>query len=256
MFNAKKFIKTDEELSIMREGGKILTNIVKELELEIKEGNTSNEVNKLAFKLCKKFKVKPAFLNYLGSFPGTICANLNDTVVHGVPNNQKFKEGDIFGLDMGVVFKGYNLDMSITYIIGSASNPIQEFVNKTYNSMMSGINEAIQGKRVGDICFAMNNNYLSDEFSLMQDFVGHGIGKNLHEPPEIPGIGMQKGEGMKLKAGMVVAIESISVLGPNNDYKISTLDNWTVKTANRELSALFEHTVIIGESSAEIITEI
>lgn len=246
-------IKTREELDIMREGGKILSEIFLELQKEIKEGNNSLEVNKYAESLCKKYKVKPAFKGYKG-FPYTICSNLNEVVVHGFANKIKFKNGDIFGLDMGIVYEGYYLDMSATIEIGKVEQYVHDFVEKTLLSMKQGIEAARPGNTVGMISEAMRSGLVSDNFQLMRDFVGHGIGRKLHEPPEIPGDGMSANEGMILKPGMVLAIESISVLGPTNDYEISK-DGWTVFTKNKKyLSALFEHTVIITENGPEIIT--
>lgn len=246
-------IKTENELEIIRDGGKVLAQIVKELEKEVVEGNTSIEVDKYANFLCKRYKVRPAFLGYQG-FPATICANLNEIVVHGIPTSEKFKSGDIFGLDMGIIYYGLYLDMSVTVLIGDAKEDVIEFVQKTYDSMMAGINAAKPGNTVGDISTAMNKGFLLENFSLMRDFVGHGIGKNLHESPEIPGIGMKPKEGLRLQEGMVLAIESISIMGPTNAYEVAK-DNWTVYTKGRKyLSGLWEHTVVIGSGGAEIVT--
>jgi len=250
-----RIIKSMPEQAIMREAGEILAEIVRLLSIEVVEGNSVLEVDKYAEFLCKRFDVRPAFKGY-GGFKGTICANLNEVVVHGAPAtvNRKFTNGDIFGLDMGVVHKGFNSDMSTTIIIGQTTKEIKEFLNKTYESMMAGINAAIVGNTVGDISFAMRNGFLSDTFSLMRDFIGHGIGKELHESPEIPALGLKPGEGMKLQPGMALAIESISVMGPSNDYEIDK-DNWTVYTKERRyLSGLYEHTILVTESGPEIVT--
>jgi methionyl aminopeptidase len=251
-------IKTDEELKIMRDGGKVLAEIVDLLLKEIVEGNTSIEVDKYANFLCKRFKVKPAFLGYGNPdnpFPGVICANLNEVIVHGVPNKIRFKKGDIFGLDMGIIYQGFFLDMSFTAPIDVEDTKIKRFLDKTYTSMTNGINAAIPGNCVGDISFAMYNGLLDKNFSIMRHFVGHGIGKRLHEEPEIPGVGMKPGQGLRLRPGMVLAVESISVMGPTNEYQISK-DRWTVYTKNKKyLSGLYEHTVIVTENGPEIITK-
>lgn len=255
MFKSKPTIKTPEELTIVREGGKILAEIVKELSKEVKEGNNSVEVDKYASFLCKRYNVKPAFLGYKG-FPYTICANLNEVVVHGYPNKTTFKNGDIFGLDMGIIYHGMYLDMSVTIGIGNLKSEVKEFVDKTYISMMNGIKQARAGNKAGAITVGMGEGLLSDNFYLMRDFVGHGIGRNLHEEPEIPGIGMGGEDGILLQPGMVLAIESISVLGPNNKYEVAG-DGWTVFTKDkRYLSGLFEHTVIVTEGDPEIVTNL
>lgn len=258
MYRDKPTIKTADELRIMREGGKILADIVKELSKEVKEGNDSIEVNRYADFLCKRYKVKPAFLGY-GSrppFPATICANLNEVVVHGIPTATKFKSGDIFGLDMGIVYYGMNLDMSVTVSIGKLDPEVVDFVNKTKTSMMNGIKKAVPGNKVGMISVGMRDGLLSDKFRLMRDFVGHGVGRHLHEAPEIPGEGMEANQGVEILPGMVLAIESISVLGPTNSYDTAK-DGWTVYTKDRKyLSGLFEHTVIVTENGPEIITNI
>jgi methionyl aminopeptidase len=251
---SKISIKTKDELEIIKEGGLILSKIFSELEKQIVEGSTSIELNKYAEFLCERYKVKPAFKGYAGSFPFTICANLNEVIVHGFSNNQKFKSGDIFGLDIGIIYNGFYLDKSSTVLIGNVYPEIRHFVTKTEKSMMQGIKAAKSGNRVGDISFAMREGLVNENFQLMRDFVGHGIGKNLHEKPEIPGDGMNKGEGDLIKPGMVFAIESISVKGPNNKYFIGE-DGWTVYTEKRQyLSALFEDTIIVTEDGPLIVT--
>jgi len=246
-------IKTKGELEIIREGGKILAEIFLELEKHVIVGANSFEIDKYANFLCKKHGVKPAFLGYKG-FPFTICANLNEVVVHGFSNKIIFKEGDIFGLDMGIIYNGFYLDMSSTIEIGKVTEEVHRFVDKTRTSMTQGIAAAKPGNRIGDVSAAMREGLVGDNFQLMRHFVGHGIGRSLHEAPEIPGDGMEKGEGLTIEPGMVFAIESISVMGPNNEYEVSK-DGWTVYTKNKKyLSALFEHTAIITENGPEIVT--
>lgn len=246
-------IKTPDELQIMRVGGRILSQIVEKLRPLVVEGNTSLEVDKYAEHLCKQYNVKPAFKGYR-KFPYTICSNLNEVVVHGYANNKKFKSGDIFGLDMGVICNGFYLDMSITIEIGEVNPGVHDFVEKTKRSMMQGIEAAKVGARVGDISYAMGKGLISKDFSLMKDFVGHGVGKALHEEPEIPGMGLMQGQGPLLKEGMVLAIESISIMGPTNAYNVD-FDGWTVFTDHKKyLSGLWEHTVIVTKDGPEIIT--
>jgi methionyl aminopeptidase len=247
-------IKSKEEFQIIREGGAILRELFIELEKEVVEGNTSIQVNKYAEFLCDRFKVKPAFKGYHGTFPFAICANLNEVIVHGFSNNTKFKSGDIFGLDMGIIYKGFYLDKSTTVEIGKVTAEIHEFVEKTRKSMEQGIAAAKVSNTIGDISAAMREGLVGEKFQLMRDFVGHGIGRNLHEKPDIPGHGMVKGQGDKILPGMVFAIESISVMGPTNEYEISP-DGWTVYTKGKKyLSALFEETVIITENGPESVS--
>lgn len=245
-------IKSKDELQILREGGHILHLIFTELEKTVVEGTTSIEINKYAEFLCKKYNVKPAFKGYHG-FPYAICANPNDVIVHGFSTSKKLKNGDIFGLDMGIIYKGFNLDKSSTIIIGKTSPQVYDFVNKTKTSMYHGIEAAIPGNKIGDISAAMREGLVGLDFRLMRDFVGHGIGRELHESPNIPGEGLQKGEGEEIRPGMAFAIESISVNSNDNSY-YTLPDEWTVVSKNHSLSALFEETVIVTDSGVEIVT--
>lgn len=244
--------KTNSEIEYIRESSKILALIFSELEKIISIGISTLEIDKYASFLCKKYKVKPAFKGYKG-YRYTICANVNDIVVHGIPNNRKLKNGDIIGLDMGVIYHGYYSDMSKTICIGDVNDDIKSFVDKTYKSMMQGISVLRDGIRVGDISYAMRDGLYDRNFILMEDFVGHGIGKNLHENPNIPGHGLNKGEGEEIKENMVLAVESISVMSDTNAYFLEN-DQWTVRTKNGALSALFEHTVLVTRDGYEILT--
>ncbi|MCX8034747.1 MAG: type I methionyl aminopeptidase [Candidatus Dojkabacteria bacterium] len=244
--------KTDSEISYIRESSKILSLIFTELERIASAGISTLEIDKYANFLCRKYKVKPAFKGYKG-YRHTICANVNDIIVHGVPNNRKLKNGDIIGLDMGVIYQGYYSDMSKTIYIGDVTEEVKRFVEKTYQSMMNGITILKPGIRVGDISYAMRDGLYDDKFILMEDFVGHGIGKSLHERPNIPGHGLNKGMGDEIKENMVLAIESISVMADTNEYFIES-DQWTVRTKSGALSALFEHTVLVTKDGYEILT--
>lgn len=250
--NYDYLIKSDHELDIIREGGLIISKIFKDLSSFVDIGRSTLDVDLKAQNLCKQYNVKPAFLGYNG-FPYSICANVNDTVVHGLPSNYKLKNGDIFGLDFGIVYKGFYLDMSYTFILGHVDYQVLEFVDKTKKSLYQGIMACKPGNYIGDISEAMRSNIVGSKFRLMKDFVGHGIGRNLHEPPQIPGEGLNKRQGLKIKRGMVFAVESISVMSSSNDYYILD-DNWTVKTKDNSLSALFESTVIVTDNGPEIVT--
>lgn len=248
----KKYVKTTEEVNLMKKGGGILVKMFEELRRDIREGVALIDIDKRAYDLCKKFDVKPAFLGYKG-YPNVICANLNDIVVHGIPDDTRLKEGDILGLDLGIIYQGFYLDMAFTFGVGNLNEQTKNFLYKTFKSMLNGIKALRGGVNVGDISEAMREGLVGIDFRLMKDFAGHGIGKNLHEYPDIPGEGLSKGEGAILYTNMTVAIEAISVMGNDNSYKIDE-DNWTVRTKNGCLSALYENTVLVKPNSAEFIT--
>lgn len=245
-------LKTDQELMIIREGGKVLSQMFKELANCIEQGVTTLEIDKQARILCNKFSVKPAFLGYNG-YPYSICANVNDTIVHGIPNNYVLKNGDIIGLDFGIIYNDFYLDMSYTFILGNVNLEVARFVDKTKQSLWQGVKACRPGLTIGDISYAMRAGLVGNNFRLMQDFAGHGIGRELHEPPQIPGEGLLPGQGLKIKKGMVFAIEAISVMSSSNNYVVLE-DNWTVKTKDGSLSALFECTVIVTDDKPEIVT--
>ncbi len=246
-------IKTNSEINVLREGGFIASEIFSHLKEEVVEGNDSVSLDKYAEYLLKKYKVQSAFKGYNG-YKFNICANLNEVVVHGIPNKIKFKSGDIFGLDFGIIYRGYYLDMSATIEIGETKPEVHNFVQKTLQSMNQGVSAAITSNTIGDITNAMRKNLVDEKFQLMKDFVGHGIGKRLHEIPEIPGDGVSPHHDLKIVPGMVLAIEAISVFGPTNNYQILE-DGWTVVTEGMKyLSALFEVTIVVNDDYPEILT--
>ena len=263
-------IKTEKEILVMADGGKILANILKELTKSVKPGITTKELDKLARELVFKFGVKPAFLNY-GGFPAVLCTSVNEEIVHGVPSERKLKEGDVLKLDMGVMHKGFNTDSAVTVLVGNSS--IKKFqrllgsesrskasgdysrklklLSVTKKSLEIGIKEARIGNRVGDIGFAIQKYVEGEGLNLVRDLVGHGIGRELHEDPQVPNYG-KSGTGEKLKEGMVIAIEPMVVAG---DWKIKDGDDgFTFKTKDGSLSAHFEHTVAIMEKGALVLT--
>ncbi len=249
----RNIIKTNSEINILRDGGLIASEIFSYLKREVVEGNDSYSLDKYAEFLLKKYKVQSAFKGYQG-YRFNICANLNEVIVHGIPNKTKFKSGDIFGLDFGIVYRGYYLDMSATIEIGEVRPEVHDFVQKTLQSMNQGVSAAISSNTIGDITNAMRKNLVSKEFQLMKDFVGHGIGKHLHEIPEIPGDGVSPHHDLNIVPGMVLAIEAISVFGPTNNYQILD-DGWTVVTEDMKyISALFEVTVVVNQDGPEILT--
>lgn len=245
-------IKTDEEIEIMRKAGKILAEILRELEVYTRVGITTEDIDRKASILCRKFGVVPAFKGYNG-FPACICSGLNDTVVHGIPNKKEvLKEGDILSIDMGIIYKNYYSDMAVSLGLGEISNEAKKLLSATKMSRDAGAKMAIEGNTIGDIGFAMQEVAELAGFSIVREMVGHGIGKKLHEEPEVPGYGI-KGKGTKLLKNMVLAIEAIVNEG-TPDITTSSKDGWTTKTKDGKLSALFEHTVVVGEKEHEVLT--
>lgn len=245
-------LKTKKEIEIMRAGGKMLAKIVDNLGKEAKPGVSTGYLDKLAKKMCDDLGVEPAFLNYHG-YPAIICANLNDVVVHGIPSSDEYlKDGDLIGIDMGIKYKGFYSDHARTYVVGEGGEVAKKIVMATELSRDAGIANAIVGKTIGDIGFAMEEVAKMFGFSVVLDLVGHGVGRELHEDPEVPGYG-EKGQGIELVEGMVIAIEAMLNEGIP-DVKISGADGWTTTTKDGKLSALFEHTVAVGKTKPRILT--
>jgi methionyl aminopeptidase len=244
-------IKSEEDIRLMKWSGKILSSIIREVCDSIEEGITTLELDKKAFDLCKKNKVKPAFLGYMG-YPATLCLGVNDTVVHGIPSKDEvLKTGDILSVDMGVIYKGFYSDMAVSVGVGKIGKEAERLINATKDCLFAGIRQSKSGNTVGDIGHAIESVASLAGFSVVREMVGHGIGRNLHEDPQIPGFGEPK-EGIKLQEGMTIAIEAIINEG---DSAIRFLDDgWTTKTRDGKLSALFEHSVVVRKGKAEILT--
>jgi methionyl aminopeptidase len=245
-------IKTDKEIELMRKSGKILSDIVEEVSQKVREGISTLKLDKFAQDLCKRNAVKPAFLGYRG-YPASLCLGVNDTVVHGIPSEDEIlKEGDIISLDMGVIYKGYYSDKAITVGVGKIAGNAHKLINATEDALFAGIKQAKVGNTVGHIGFAIESVVDLAGFSVVRQMVGHGIGKALHEDPQIPGFG-KRGEGERLENGMTIAIEAIINEGSSDIEFLE--DGWTTKTSDGKLSALFEHTVVVRERKATILTK-
>jgi len=245
-------IKTQDEIDILREAGKILAAVVSELKCSLKSGITTGEVDKCAEGLIKKHKVKPAFKGYRG-FPGYVCLSLNDEVVHGIPGKRVINEGDIVSLDVGIIYKDYFSDTAVTVGIGKLDEPLQKLLTVTEEALYKGIEQARENQHLTDISHAIQKHAEASQFSIVREFVGHGIGKNLHEDPEIPNFGLPQ-QGPVLKEGMVFAIEPMVNMGT---WETKILDDgWTVATADGKPSAHFEHSIVITKSGSEILTKV
>lgn len=231
----------------------MLGEIVEKLGGMVKVGISSWDIEEEARALLKIYKVKPAFLNYHG-YPCVSCVGVNDTAVHGIPNkNEILKEGDIISIDMGLIYQGMYLDHAITVPVGKVSDESEKLINVTRDARNAGINQAKAGNRVGDISNAIQTIAELAGFSVIRQMVGHGVGYELHEPPQISCFG-EKGTGEVLEEGMTLAIEAMINAGGS---EILILDNkWTTKTQDGKNSAIFEHSIVVGRKKAEILTKI
>lgn len=244
-------LKSKSEIDQMRKAGAITGQILLELGEMVKPGVTTADLDLFAQLRTKELGAKPAFKGYNG-FPGTLCVSVNEEVVHGIPSKKRIlNEGDIIGVDFGVIYDGWYGDSAKTFCVGKVSAEVDKLVKTTEKSLYLGIEQVKPGNHLFDIGFAIQNFVESHGFSVVREFVGHGIGRNLHEDPQIPNYGA-KGKGMLLKAGMVIAIEPMINAGKPEVKVLS--DGWTAVTADRKWSAHFEHTIAITEQGYEILT--
>jgi len=244
-------VKSEKEIQLMRESGKILAAVLRELEDEICEGISTLDIDKKCFELIKKYGCTPSFLNYNG-YPASICVSVNDQVVHGIPNKKKIlKNGDIVSLDCGVIYQGYHSDAARTLAVGEISDEAKRLIDVTRQSFFEGIKYAREGYHLYEISAAIQNYVEANGYSVVRDLVGHGIGRVLHEEPQIPNFA-QRRRGPALKAGMTLAIEPMVNQGRFEVYWED--DNWTVITADGSLSAHYENTVLITDGEPELLT--
>ncbi|MCK9196981.1 MAG: type I methionyl aminopeptidase [Syntrophales bacterium] len=243
-------LKQQNEIEKIRESNCIVAEILAELKEKVEEGVTTLELDRISEELVLKKGAKPAFKGYRG-YPFSLCASINEQVIHGFPSQRVLTEGDIVGLDFGVYYHGYYGDAALTVPVGKISKEASMLLKATEESLDRAIREATVGNRLGDISAAVQKHVEAEGFSVVRDFVGHGIGRNLHEDPQIPNYGI-RGRGVALKAGMVLAIEPMVNAGT---YKVRMLtDGWTAVTADGRLSAHFEHTIAITDHGPEILS--
>jgi len=247
----KIIIKSADEIQLMHEANLIVAETLTMLQNVVEAGISTWELDNLAEKLCLKRKAKPAFKGYRG-FPGSLCVSVNEEVVHGIPSRKKkLKKGDIISIDFGVLFKGYYGDSAITLPVGKVAHRVEELLSATQRALEKGIEQAVVGNRVGDISKAVQEYVEGNGFSVVRQFVGHGIGKELHEPPEIPNF-YQGERTVRLLPGMVLAIEPMVNMGT---HKVKVLrDGWTVITNDKQPSAHFEHSVAVTEHGPLILS--
>jgi len=244
-------IKSEKEIELMRESGRILSNVLEELKNFIQPGITTLDIDKKGSEIIKGFDCIPSFLNYNG-YPASICVSVNDEVVHGIPNKNHFlRDGDIVSLDAGVIYKGFHSDAARTLAVGEITKEAAQLIKVTEQSFFEGIKFAKEGHHLYEISDAIQTYVESFGFSVVRDLVGHGIGRKLHEEPQIPNF-RQKRRGLKLEAGMTLAIEPMINFGR---YDVCWMDDdWTVVTEDGSLSAHYENTILINQGEPEILT--
>ena len=244
-------IKNPEEIELMKEAGRILAITHEELKKAIKPGITRYDIDKLGEEVIRSYGCTPSFLNYCG-YPASICVSINEEVVHGIPSRTRYiKEGDIVSLDAGVIYKGYHSDSARTYGVGEISPVCTDLIKVTKQSFFEALKVARAGNHIKDIGVAVERYVLQHGFDVVVDLVGHGVGKNLHEEPDVPNFATRR-RGPKLKAGMTIAIEPMVTVG---DYHVNWLDDgWTVVTADGLAAAHYENTILITESEPVILS--
>lgn len=243
--------KTPREIEIMREAGRIVALTHQELKKHIVPGITTKELDKMAEAFIRKHDAKPSFKGYNG-FTGSICASVNEELVHGIPGNRVLNNGDIISIDIGAEYNGYHGDSAWTYAVGSIDEETQRLLDVTEESLYKGLNEAKPGDRLSNISHAIQTYVEANGFSVVREYVGHGIGQDLHEDPQIPHYGPPN-KGPRLKPGMVLAVEPMVNAGSR--YVRTLADDWTVVTVDGKRCAHFEHTIAITETGFEILTK-
>lgn len=245
-------IKSSREIELMREAGRILALTHEEMKKAIRPGISTYEIDKLGEEVIRSYGCTPSFLNYNG-YPASICISVNDEVVHGIPSKKRIlQEGDIVSLDAGVIYQGYHSDSARTYGVGQISKEAQDLIRVTKESFFKGFEQCRSGNHVNDISKAVFEHVTSRGYSAVRDLVGHGVGANLHEAPEVPNF-PKRMKGPKLRPGMVIAVEPMINIGTYEVYWLD--DDWTVVTADGEYSAHYENTVLITEGEPEILSK-
>ncbi len=245
------FYKTDAEIELMRHSCLLVGQAIAEVAKTLKPGSTTKQANDVAEQFIRDNKGVPSFLNYRG-FPYTACISVNDAVVHGFPNHDILKDGDIISIDIGVFKNGFHGDSAYTFAIGEVSQQVLDLMRDTRASLYKGIEKAVHGNRIGDVAYAIQE-YTEKQrgYGVVRELVGHGLGRSLHEDPQVPNFG-KRGNGPKLKDGMVIAIEPMINLGVKEVFYDE--DGWTVRTKDKKPSAHYEHTVCIRKNKPDILS--
>ncbi|HEY91467.1 MAG TPA: type I methionyl aminopeptidase [Dehalococcoidia bacterium] len=251
-------IKSDQEIALMREAGRIVANVLEVLKSRIKPGMRTGELDVIAAEEAEKHGSQPSFKGYRG-FPATLCVSVNDEIVHGIPGERILNEGDIVSLDFGVIFKGFQGDSAITVGVGKISPEAERLLDTTEGALQAGIAAARQNAKLGDISAAIEKYAESREYSLVREYTGHGIGRDMHEDPQVPNctrpaFGIMAGKGPLLVKGMTLALEPMVNIGGWMTKRDD--DGWTVRTRDGSLSAHFEHTIAITDGEPEVLTKL
>lgn len=248
----KVFYKTDEEIEMLRAANLVVSKTLAHVASILKPGITGQDIDKEAETFIRDHHGRPAFKGYHG-FPASLCVSYNDIVVHGIPGKREFQEGDIVSVDCGVELNGYYGDAAFTFPMPNVSEPVMELLRVTYAALYKGIEQAVAGKRIGDISFAIQH-YCEREhnYGVVRELVGHGIGRSLHEDPEVPNYG-KRGKGPLMQSGLVLAIEPMINLGVKEVYQDN--DGWTIHTRDRKPSAHYEHSVAVRKDKADILSD-
>jgi methionyl aminopeptidase len=245
-------LKSSQEVARMREAGRIVAEVLACLREQVAPGVTTAELDALAHRIIVGYGAKPSFKGYRG-FPASLCVSVNEEIVHGIPGKRVLREGDIVSLDVGAIYRGYQGDAAITLGVGKVNGTAQHLMEVASEALQAGIAQSRFGKRTGDISWAIQRCAERNGYSVVREYTGHGIGREMHEDPQIPNFG-DRGRGVLLKPGMTFALEPMVTVG---DYHTSVLDdNWTVVTRDGQLSAHFEHTVAVTEGEPEILTRL
>jgi len=243
----KVVIKTKDEINAIRKSSLLVGKTLAEIAKIVEPGVTTLQLDRVAESFIRDHGAYPGFLGY-HDFPNSICASVNQAVVHGIPNAQPLKEGDIVSVDIGVLWEGFWGDSAFTFAVGQISNDLQKLLDATRMCLELGVEQAAIGKRIGDIGYAVQNYAEAKGYGVVRELVGHGVGIQLHEAPEVPNYG-RKGHGLLMTEGLVIAIEPMINLGTKNVRQLK--DGWTIETQDGKPSAHFEHTVAVGRGGAE-----
>ena len=249
------FLKTEDEIELMRKANLLVAKTLAELGKLVQPGITTIQLNAVAEECIRDNGGVPTFLGfpnpYGNPFPASICASVNDQVVHGVPNDTPLQNGDIVSVDCGVLLNGFNGDSCYTFTVGEVSEEVSSFLQSVKESLYRGIENAVAGKRIGDIGYAIQQHCESKGYGVVREFVGHGIGRDMHEEPQVPNYG-KRGNGTLLKNGMCLAIEPMITMGSPRIYMKP--DKWTVCTQDGKLAAHYEHTIAVRNGNPDILS--
>lgn len=249
------YLKTDEEVELLREANLLVGKVLAELAKVIEPGVTTKQLDTIAETFIRDNGAVPTFKGfpnpYGSPFPASICASVNYQVVHGIPNDTPLENGDIVSVDCGTLLNGFCGDSCYTFKVGEVSDEVEHLLNVTKESLYKGIEQAVVGHRLGDISYAIQNHCESNSFGVVREFVGHGIGREMHEEPQVPNYG-RRGNGMLLKNGLCIAIEPMITQGKRDIAMLQ--DNWTIVTRDKKFAAHFEHTVCVRKGKADILS--